>query len=385
MKILVCDPVSPKGIALLQQRPEFQVDVLPKRLSEAELLPVVADAAELVVRSETKVTRPVIAGAPGLRVVGRAGVGVDNVDVEAATQRGIVVMNTPGGNTISTAELTFSMLMALARNIPQANASMKAGEWNRKAFGGTELYGKTLGAIIKKGVETTAPQITKTDVKLNSVTLSLFSGSGKIKGFVLGNPQGFKTPSAISVGTANLALEPKSLFGDKIIIRDITVDAPEITWESDLTAVTLKKILSNIEESSGGGAKASDTNQPAPAAKTESGPGKKLEVDNFLIKNAKVHVNVNAPVIGQQTANVNIPEIHLTNMGTNAEGITAAELSKKILAAIVEKSAQEAEKVIADMTKGGKFFGKEPGGVTSETNTLQNAASKALDLFNKKK
>ncbi len=147
MKILVCDPVSPKGIALLQQRPEFQVVVLPQRLSEAELLPVVADAVALVVRSETKVTRNVIAGAPQLRVVGRAGVGVDNVDVEAATQRGIVVMNTPGGNTISTAELTFSMLMALARNIPQANASMKAGEWNRKAFGGTELYGKTLGVL----------------------------------------------------------------------------------------------------------------------------------------------------------------------------------------------------------------------------------------------
>ena len=147
MKILVCDPVSPKGIALLQQRPEFQVVVLPKRLSEAELLPVVTDAVALVVRSETKVTRQVIAGAPQLRVVGRAGVGVDNVDVEAATQRGIVVMNTPGGNTISTAELTFSMLMALARNIPQANASMKAGEWNRKAFSGTELYGKTLGVL----------------------------------------------------------------------------------------------------------------------------------------------------------------------------------------------------------------------------------------------
>ena len=147
MKILICDPVSPKGIALLQQRPEFQVVVLPKRLPEAELLPVAADAVALVVRSETKVTRQVIAGAPQLRVVGRAGVGVDNVDVEAATQRGIVVMNTPSGNTISTAELTFSMLTALARNIPQANASMKAGEWNRKAFSGTELYGKTLGIL----------------------------------------------------------------------------------------------------------------------------------------------------------------------------------------------------------------------------------------------
>ncbi len=147
MKIVVCDPVSPKGIALLQQRPEFRVVVLDKRLSEAELLPIAADAAAFVVRSETKISRAVIEAAPQLKVVGRAGVGVDNVDVEAATRRGVVVMNTPGGNTISTAELTFSMLMALARKIPQAHASMKAGEWNRKAFQGTELYRKTLGIL----------------------------------------------------------------------------------------------------------------------------------------------------------------------------------------------------------------------------------------------
>ncbi|MBI4324011.1 MAG: phosphoglycerate dehydrogenase [Chloroflexi bacterium] len=147
MNVLICDPVSPKGIALLQQRSEFKVTVLPKRLSEAELLPLVAEVEAMVVRSETKVTRKVMEAAPKLRVVGRAGVGVDNVDVETATQRGIVVMNTPSGNTISTAELTFSMLMALARKIPQAHASMKAGEWNRKAFQGVELYSKTLGIL----------------------------------------------------------------------------------------------------------------------------------------------------------------------------------------------------------------------------------------------
>lgn len=147
MKVLVCDPVSPKGIALLQQRPEFKVQVLEKRLSEAELLPIVADVEAMVVRSETKVTRKVIDAAPKLKVVGRAGVGVDNVDVEAATLRGIVVMNTPSGNTISTAELTFSMLMALARKIPQANMSMKEGKWDRKAFSGVELYNKTLGIL----------------------------------------------------------------------------------------------------------------------------------------------------------------------------------------------------------------------------------------------
>ncbi len=147
MKIVVCDPVSPKGIALLQQRPEFQVVVLPKRLTEAELLPVVADATALVVRSETKVTRKVIEAAKKLRVVGRAGVGVDNVDVEAATQHGIVVMNTPGGNTVTTAELSFAMLLALARKVPQAHVSMAAGKWDRKLFQGAELLGKTLGVL----------------------------------------------------------------------------------------------------------------------------------------------------------------------------------------------------------------------------------------------
>ena len=147
MNVLICDPISPKGIALLLQRQEFKVTVLPKRLAEAELLPLVADVVAMVVRSETKVTRKVMEAAPRLRVVGRAGVGVDNVDVDAATQRGVVVMNTPAGNTISTAELTFSMLMALARKIPQAHVSMKAGEWNRKAFQGTELSGKTLGVL----------------------------------------------------------------------------------------------------------------------------------------------------------------------------------------------------------------------------------------------
>ena len=147
MKIVVCDPISPKGIALLQQRPEFEVVVLPKRLPEPELLPVVADAVALLVRSETKVTRKVIEAAPKLRVVGRAGVGVDNVDIEAATQHGTVVMNTPGGNTVTTAELSFAMLLALARKVPQAHTSMVAGKWDRKLFQGTELLDKTLGIL----------------------------------------------------------------------------------------------------------------------------------------------------------------------------------------------------------------------------------------------
>ena len=147
MKVIVCDPVSPRGIALLQQRPEFEVTVLSKKHSEAELLPLVGDAVALVVRSETKVTPKIIEAAPKLRVVGRAGVGVDNIDVEAATQHGVVVMNTPGGNTISTAELACAMILGLARKVPQAHLSMANGKWDRKQFQGTELYGKTLGIL----------------------------------------------------------------------------------------------------------------------------------------------------------------------------------------------------------------------------------------------
>jgi len=146
MKILVSDPISEKGIELLRANPAFQVDV-NLGLKEDALLQIIADYDALIVRSQTKVNAKVIAAAKKLRVVGRAGVGVDNVDVEAATKRGIIVMNTPAGNTISTCEHTFSMMMALSRKIPQAHATMKAGKWDRKSFEGVELYNKTLGII----------------------------------------------------------------------------------------------------------------------------------------------------------------------------------------------------------------------------------------------
>ncbi|MCG3150501.1 MAG: D-3-phosphoglycerate dehydrogenase [Verrucomicrobiae bacterium] len=146
MKILVSDPISDKGVELLRANPAFQVDV-NTGLKEDALLQIIGDYDALIVRSQTKVNAKVIAAAKKLRVVGRAGVGVDNVDVEAATRRGIIVMNTPGGNTISTCEHTFSMMMALARKIPQAHATMIAGKWDRKSFEGVELYNKTLGII----------------------------------------------------------------------------------------------------------------------------------------------------------------------------------------------------------------------------------------------
>ena len=106
MNVLVCDPISAEGIAALQQCQGLNVIVLEKRPTESELMSMVSDVNAIIVRSETKITRNVISAAPALKVVGRAGVGVDNVDVVAATEAGVVVMNTPSGNTIATAELT---------------------------------------------------------------------------------------------------------------------------------------------------------------------------------------------------------------------------------------------------------------------------------------
>ncbi len=145
-KVLVADPVSERGVAELMEG--GLVDVVVKTgLKEDALLEIIGEFDGLVVRSQTKVNAKVIAAAKKLKCVGRAGVGVDNVDTDAATKAGIVVMNTPAGNTISTAEHAFSLLMAISRNIAQADASMKAGKWERKNFEGVELYGKTLAIL----------------------------------------------------------------------------------------------------------------------------------------------------------------------------------------------------------------------------------------------
>ncbi|MCM8779923.1 MAG: phosphoglycerate dehydrogenase, partial [Candidatus Omnitrophica bacterium] len=146
MKILVSDSLSEEGLELLKEVKEFQVDVKTGMKPE-ELQQVIKDYDALLVRSSTKVTKDIIAAADKLKVIGRAGVGLDNVDLEAATQKGIIVMNTPGGNTISTAEHTMSLLLAMSRNIPQANASLKQGQWQRNKFMGVELYQKELGII----------------------------------------------------------------------------------------------------------------------------------------------------------------------------------------------------------------------------------------------
>ncbi|KZE97530.1 D-3-phosphoglycerate dehydrogenase [Geobacillus stearothermophilus] len=143
VRVLVSDAISEEGLAPL--RTSAHIDIVQKNVSEAEDELHTFDA--LLVRSATKVTEELLAKMPKLKIVGRAGVGVDNIDVDAATKRGIVVINAPNGNTISAAEHTFAMMAALVRRIPQAHISVKSREWNRSAFVGNELFGKKLGII----------------------------------------------------------------------------------------------------------------------------------------------------------------------------------------------------------------------------------------------
>jgi D-3-phosphoglycerate dehydrogenase / 2-oxoglutarate reductase len=143
MKILVAEPLAPAAVELLRAQSDWNVVISDPKSYSSHL----ADADALVVRSAVKVTKEVLAAAPKLRAIGRAGVGVDNVDLPAATDAGVLVMNTPGGNAVSVAEHTLALMLSMARSVPQASTSTKSGKWEKKKFLGNELRGKTLGII----------------------------------------------------------------------------------------------------------------------------------------------------------------------------------------------------------------------------------------------
>lgn len=145
-KVLVSDNLAKEGIEIFENAPGIDVDVMTN-LTPDELKGIIKDYDGIAIRSATKITKELIENADNLKVIGRAGIGLDNVDVISASKRGIVVMNTPGGNTITTGEHAISLMLSLARNIPQATASIKSQKWEKKKFMGTEVYNKTLGII----------------------------------------------------------------------------------------------------------------------------------------------------------------------------------------------------------------------------------------------
>src|SRR5580658_4924893 len=206
-KVLIADKLSPAALAIFKER---GVDADVKTgLSKDELIAIVGEYDGIAVRSATKITADVIKAAKKLKVVGRAGIGVDNVDIPAATAAGVIVMNTPFGNSITTAEHAISLMMALARELPAANASTQAGKWEKNRFMGVELTGKTLGLI----------------------------GAGNIRSIVADRPKGLRM-KVVAFDPYLSAERATDLGIEKVELNDLLARADFITLHTPLTTET---------------------------------------------------------------------------------------------------------------------------------------------------
>ena len=201
------------------------------------------------------------------------------------------------------------------------------------------VVGFFLGTIVKTGMETVGPKITQVSIKVDAVNLSLLTGSARVKGLVVGNPEGYKTPQAISVGSATVSVNPFSVLSDKIVVRSVRVEAAEITFEGGLGGNNLSKIMDNVNA----------------IAKT----GRKIEVDDFLITGAMVHVNLTGMSGKEMT--LPLPDIHLTNLGKGNAGITATDLTRRVLGAITAATVKVVASATTDIGKGAGNWGRDAG------------------------
>lgn len=233
------------------------------------------------------------------------------------------------------------------------------------------FIGSNLDGIVKKAVETAGPPITQTTLTLDGVSLSPRSGSGALKGLTLGNPTGYSSPYAIKLGEAKLEVDPASVLTDKIHVRSIAVTGPQITIEGGIGDNNLKKILANIDSFTAG---------EKSGATSNTGPKKKLQVDDFLLSGAKVDVKF--ALLGGQPLSVTLPDIHLTNLGTSGDGITPGELSKKVFSAVFEQVIPAVTAQLGKLGNLGKEFGK--GAMGNAKGAVDKAAGGLGNLFKKK-
>jgi hypothetical protein len=216
-----------------------------------------------------------------------------------------------------------------------------------------------LGGIVTKGVNTVGPMVTKTDVRLGSANVSVLSGSASLHDLFVGNPEGYKTESAIKAGKVSVSLKPMSIFGDKIVVHSVNVQAPEINVEGGISKNNLTQILDNTQ----GSAAQAETkkNQPEKEKKApEEKAARKIEVDEFVISGAKVHYT--GTITGGKTITLPIPDIHLQNLGTGPDGITAADLTKQVMNAVVSEVGPALAKSAGDISKEATGLLKDAGG-----------------------
>jgi hypothetical protein len=232
-----------------------------------------------------------------------------------------------------------------------------------------------LDGIVKKGVETVGPQITKVSITMDSIHIGLLTGSAKVKGLIVGNPEGYHATNAISVGLAEVGVDPFSVLSQKIIVRTIHVESPEITFEGGLGGNNLSKIMDNVNGvAQAGGPPKTDT-----TAKASSKPAKKIEVDDFLITGAKVHVIITG--LGAKEMTLPLPPIHLTDLGKGSDGLTPTDLTSAVLKAITSATVKAVADSAMDLGKGGEALGKDAGKAAGDS---VNKITKSLGgLFGK--
>jgi len=229
-----------------------------------------------------------------------------------------------------------------------------------------------MNSMVKQGVETAGPLIAKVEMRLAETDISLFSGKGTLRGLLIGNPEGYKTSAAIEVGEATIALKASSLLTDKILVRQVNVIAPEITFEGSLKGSNLSKILENIRAFT-----ASEGN----AKEQPGGKSKKLQVDSFAITGGKIKLSVTA--LGGKALTVPLPDIHLRELGTGPEGVTPGELTEKVFREFFEGTTKAVAQALAGVGKEAIDTAKEVG--QGAVKQVENVTKGVTDLFKKKK
>jgi hypothetical protein len=209
------------------------------------------------------------------------------------------------------------------------------------------------------------------------VNLSLLSGKGTLRGFVVGNPPGYKTASAMSVGEVSVALKPRSVFADKVVVDSVRVLAPEITFEGGLQENNLKTILANVQAATGGSGGQAAPGQSGPAA---TGPGKKIEVGDFLLTGGQLKLSTGA--LGGKSLALALPEIHLQDLGKGSDGITGAELMRRVLELVLEKAGPLVAENLGKL--GAEAVGAAAEKLKDETKAVEKVTKGLGDLLKKK-
>lgn len=223
-----------------------------------------------------------------------------------------------------------------------------------------------LDGIVKTGVQTVGPKLVQVPITLDNIHIGVLSGSAKVKGLVVGNPDGYKSPFAVSVGLAEVSADVASALSDKIVIHAIHVESPEISFEGGLSKNNLFQIRDNLNAVMQGGGTTDTNAQAAVGAK----PAKKIEVDDFLITGAKVHVILTA--LGGQEMTLPLPDIHLTDLGKGDAGLTPADLTSRILGAITSSTLQAVTGAVSNLGKDAR---------KAATGTLNKIGSGLGNLF----